>query len=154
MDMDAGMAHGHGGRGGNGDPETHMWIAVLPLELEPKLHRCSAGWVHMEPLGLGAMEMLLIFETTSSVIAEVAPFLYLSRSYSGRPEIHSLAVILLYWQGQWEIKICCHFRQLSAPVWSGGIKEVGACSLLQHLCFSAPTYRNKSPVERMEWTWT
>lgn len=52
----------------------------------------------MEPLGLGAMEMLLIFETTSSVIAEVAPFLYLSGSYRGRPEIRSLAVILLYVQ--------------------------------------------------------
>lgn len=70
-------------------------MALVPLELEPKLHRCPAGRVHMEPLGLGAMEMLLIFETSSNLIAEVAPFLYLNGSYSGRPEIHSLAVILV-----------------------------------------------------------
>lgn len=47
---------------------------------------------------MGLMGMLLIFERTSSVIAEVAPFLYLSGNYSGRPEIHSLAVLLLYIQ--------------------------------------------------------
>lgn len=49
----------------------------------------------MEPLGLEAMEMLLIFQTSSHLITEVAPFLFLNRSYSGRPEIHSLAVILV-----------------------------------------------------------
>lgn len=50
----------------------------------------------METLGLGAMEILLIFEMSSNLIAKVAPFLDLNMTYSGRPETHRLAVILVY----------------------------------------------------------
>lgn len=148
---------GMGGGGRNGDPETHMWIAVLPLELEPKLHRCSAGWVHMEPLGLEAMEMLLISEMTCSVIAEVAPFLYLSRSYSGRPEIHSLAVILLYIQtdkGSGKSKSAATLHSFQLQCDQEESKKWEHVPYSQHMCFSAPRYTDKSPVKRMEWTWT
>lgn len=105
----------------------------------------------MEPLGLGAMEMLLIFEMTSSVIAEVAPFLYLSRSYSGRPEIHSLAVILLYIQtdkGSRESKSVAtlHSSQLQCDQ----NQRSGSMFPLCSTCVSVHPDTDKSPVKGVE----
>jgi len=86
----------------------------------------------MEPLGLGAMEMFLIFEMSSNLIAEVAPFLYLNGSYSGGPEVHSLAVILVQMHpetgsGKSKSTATLHSSRLqSSQEETKG--EVGACS--------------------------
>lgn len=107
--------------GRNEHPETHMWIAVVPLELEPKLHRCPAGQVHMEPLGLRAMEMLLIFETSSNFNCWGSLFSLSQQELQWETrdtQLGCYSSINPPWQGQWEIKIHCHFTQLSSPVQS------------------------------------
>lgn len=56
-------------------------------------------------------------------------------------------------QGQWEIKIHCHFTQLLAPVWSGRNKRSG--SMFPIRSTSASVHPDtQSLVKRMEWTWT
>lgn len=76
-----------------------------------------------------------------------SPFLYLSGSYSGRPEIHSLAVLLLYNQtdkgtGKSKSAATLHSSQLQHDQEESKKWEHVPSS--QHMCFSAPRYRKKS----------
>lgn len=109
---------GTGGWGRNGNLGTHMWVAVVPLELGPKHHKCPAGRVHMEPLGLGAMGMLLIFEMSSNFNRWSGPFSLSQQDLQWETRDAQLGCysnINPPWQGRWEFKVHCHFTQLSAP---------------------------------------
>lgn len=145
MDTDTGMAcgcvvwgGGAAGWGRNRDSETQLWIAVVPLELEPKLHRCPAGRAHMEPLGLGTMEIVTHSWDIFQFNCWSSPFsLPQWEQQWGDRETHlgCYSNINPPRQGQREIKIHCHFTQLSAPVQaernkkrSGSMLPIGSTS--------------------------
>lgn len=148
---------GTGGWGKNGNLGTHMWVAVVPLELEPKLYKCPAGRVHMESLGLEAMGMLLIFEMSSNFNCWSGLFSLSQQDLqweSRDAQLGCYSNINPPWQGHWEFKIHCHFTQLSAPAQLGRNKKEKWEHVLyvQCICFSGPRNIDKSSDKNEHFT--
>jgi len=88
------------------------------------------------------------------LIAEVAPFLYLNRTYSGRPKIDSLDVFLVKIhpdKSSGKSKSTATYTALSfCPVRKKQKEKWEHVLYLQHICFSGPRNTDVSTVRRME----
>lgn len=82
-------------------------------------------------------------------------FLYLNKSYSRRPEIHSLAIcyaINPLWQGQWKIKMHCQFTQLSTLAQSGRNKRRSASTFLSRSTSASVHPDRQIKAQWKEWS--
>lgn len=137
--MDAGMAHGPGGRGQKWrSRNTHVnsssasWTRAKTPQM--------LGWLSpYGASGAGSHGDVTHFWDDFQWNCWSSPFSLSQRELQWETRDTQLGCYFTVhpdWQGQWEIKICCHFTQLSAPVTRRNQRS-GSMFPLRSTCASA-----------------